>query len=79
MKIPVDTCGLSDHAAILNDFADAVLDGTELLARGEDGIRAVTIANSILLSAWTGETVETGNFPDGRYLALLRKAEKPGS
>lgn len=75
VKAPVDDSDLSGHVAILNDFADAVLDGTELLAKGGDGIQAVTIANSILLSAWTGETVETRNFPDDRYLALLRKAE----
>jgi predicted dehydrogenase len=40
------------HNAILQNFTDAILDGTPLLAPAEEGIHSVELANAILLSAW---------------------------
>ena len=72
-KIPAEFNGGEQHVGILNNFASAVLNGTELLAKGEDGILGLTISNAIHLSAWTGETVEVKNFPDDRFYELLQE------
>ena len=72
-NIPVDFSGGPQHVGILNNFASAVLHGTPLLAKGEDGILGLTISNAIHLSAWTGETVDVKHFPDERFYELLQK------
>ena len=46
------------HVGILNNFANAILDIEPLYAPASDGIKGVTLANAMLLSGWTGETVE---------------------
>jgi len=45
------------HAGVLVNFADAILDGTELIAPAPEGIRAVEIANAIILSAKAAKPV----------------------
>lgn len=72
-KIPVDFSGGEQHVGILKNFAAAVRNGAELLAKGEDGILGLTISNAIHLSAWTGETVDVKNFPDERFYELLQE------
>lgn len=71
--VPTDFSGGPQHVGILNNFANAVLYGEELLAKGEEGIRGLTISNAIHLSAWTGETVDVKNFPDDRFYQLLQE------
>lgn len=71
--IPVDFSGGPQHVGILNNFADAVLHGKELLAKGEEGINGLTISNAIHLSGWTGETIDVKNFPDDRYYEMLQE------
>lgn len=71
-EIPADFTGGPMHPGILRNFANALSNGTELLAPGEDGIRGLTISNAIHLSAWTGEVVELKEFPDDRFYALLQ-------
>ncbi len=46
------------HVGIVRNFADAVLGKDELYAPASDGIKGVTLANAMLLSAWTNQTVE---------------------
>ena len=46
------------HAGILQNFADAVLEGRELLAPGVEGINELMISNAAYLSQWTGKTVK---------------------
>ena len=46
------------HNGILQNFTDAVLDGTPLLASGFEGIKEITLSNAAYLSAWTGKKVE---------------------
>ena len=53
-----------------------MLDGKELLAKGEEGINGLTISNSIHLSAWTGETIDVKNFPDDKYYEILQEKIK---
>lgn len=75
-KIPADFSGGEQHVGIMKNFASAILNGTELLAKGEDGILGLTISNAIHLSAWTGETVDVKNFPDDRFYELLQEKIK---
>ena len=70
-KIPVDFGG-EEHVGILKNFADVLLHGGELIAKGEEGINGLTVSNAIHLSAWTGETVDVKNFPDDRFYELLQ-------
>ena len=73
VNIPADFSGGPAHVGILNNFADAVLKGTPLLAPGEEGINGLTISNAIHLSAWTGETIDVKNFPDDKFYDLLQE------
>ena len=75
-EIPVDFSGGEQHVGILKNFASAVLNGTELLAKGEEGIFGLTVSNAIHLSAWTGETVDVDNFPDDKFYELLQEKIK---
>ena len=53
-----ETDGLNpQHIGVLNSFASAILHGTPLVARGEEGINGLMISNAAHLSAWTGKTV----------------------
>lgn len=46
------------HVGIMENFADAILDGTPLIAPGEEGIYSVELANAMLYSTFTGRTIE---------------------
>ncbi|HEX7632190.1 MAG TPA: Gfo/Idh/MocA family oxidoreductase [Lacunisphaera sp.] len=46
------------HAGILQNFTEAILDGTPLLAPAEEGIQSVELANAMLLSSWLNRTIE---------------------
>ena len=46
------------HAGILQNFTDAILDGVPLIAPAEDGIRSVEMANAMLYSALEGRTID---------------------
>lgn len=60
------------HAGILINFADAVMGKDELYSPAKEGIKGVTLANSMLLSAWTNKTVELPI--DGKkFYKLLQK------
>jgi predicted dehydrogenase len=57
--VPVTADGRGgQHVAILQNFIDAILDGTPLIAPAAEGLHSVELANAILLSAWTGRAVE---------------------
>lgn len=46
------------HAALMQNFVDAILDGAPLVAPGAEGIHSVELANVMLLSSLLGQTVE---------------------
>jgi hypothetical protein len=46
------------HNEILQNFADAILDGVPLIAPGAEGVNSVELANAMLLAAWTNRTIE---------------------
>lgn len=57
VEIPV-TGEWTGHAQITRDFVRAILQGTPLLSPGAEGIKALELANAMLLSAWTDSWVE---------------------
>jgi predicted dehydrogenase len=56
-EIPIENAS-APHALLMQNFVDAILDGTPLIAPGEEGIHSVELANVILYSSLTGKTVE---------------------
>ena len=60
------------HAGVLENFAQHVLDGTPLLAPGSDGIQGVRLANAIHLSSWTQQEVSL-DFDTSDYLDELNR------
>ncbi|MDR2254502.1 MAG: Gfo/Idh/MocA family oxidoreductase [Arthrobacter sp.] len=60
------------HAGVLENFAQHLLNGTPLLAPGSDGIKGVRLANAIHASAWTGREVPI-DFDPNEYLSLLNE------
>ena len=47
-----------NHAVIVQNWVDAIRNGTPLISPGEDGVKALDISNAIYLSSWLNETVE---------------------
>jgi len=74
-KIPftyeeLDHIPVSGHQLILQNFADAILKGTPLLAPGKEGIHALSVQNAAYLSAWTDSWVSLP-FDEEAYDRLL--------
>jgi predicted dehydrogenase len=58
------------HARIMADFAEAVLEGSPLLAPGAEGLASVELANAFVLSEWEGAAVSLP-IDAQRYGAML--------
>jgi predicted dehydrogenase len=56
VSIPANDNG-GQHCEILQNFVNAILDGTPLIAPAEEGIHSVMLANAMLYSALTDRTV----------------------
>ncbi len=70
----VETDGKNEqHAGVLNAFAGAILNGTELVARGEEGINGLTISNAMHLSSWLDKEIDLATFDDDLFYAELEK------
>ena len=74
-EIPVSGKG-EKHVGIFKDFANALINGKELLAPGIEGINGLTISNAIHYSAWTGKTVDVKNFPHDDFYNILQEKIK---
>jgi predicted dehydrogenase len=77
VKIPVNGKG-GQHNEILQNFVDAILDGTKLIAPAVEGIHSVELGNAILLSAFTGKTVDlplSGRSYERRLKQLIAKSK----
>jgi predicted dehydrogenase len=70
IDVPPARGGGGQHNEILTNFADAILDGTPLVAPAAEGIHSVELATSMLLSSMTGETIDLPMDP-ARYEAHL--------
>jgi predicted dehydrogenase len=57
VDIPIENAP-APHAALMQNFVDAILDGAPLIAPGEEGIHSVELANVMLYSSLIGKTVE---------------------
>ncbi len=71
VEIPIEGRG-GQHNEILQNFADAIRDGAELISPAVEGIHSVMLANASLLSAWEGETVDLPIDAE-RYAAILKE------
>ena len=57
MEIPTETGG-GKHEDITQNFVDAILDGSPLIAPADEGVWSVELANAILYSSLIGQTVD---------------------
>jgi predicted dehydrogenase len=57
ITFPIEGVG-GQHAEVLENFADAILEGKELIAPAEEGIRSVELGNAMLYSSLIGRPVE---------------------
>ncbi|MBQ2733369.1 MAG: Gfo/Idh/MocA family oxidoreductase [Clostridia bacterium] len=48
---------VNGHATMLEAFANAILNGGEMIADGREGLNSLSISNAAYVSAWTGSTV----------------------
>jgi predicted dehydrogenase len=48
----------AQHATLLRNFVDAILDGAALISPGEEGIHSIELANAMLYSGLMHETVD---------------------
>ncbi len=69
--IEIETDGMNEqHAGVFKAFADHILEGTPLTARGEEGLNGLTLSNAMHMSSWLDETV-TIPFDEDKFLELL--------
>jgi predicted dehydrogenase len=57
VDVPITTAP-AQHATIMQNFVDAILDGTPLICPGEEGIHSIELANVMLYSGLINETME---------------------
>ncbi len=70
----VETDGLNEqHVGVLNAFSSHILNGTPLVAGGEEGINGLSISNAAHLSSWTGKSVTLPIDEDEFFAELLKK------
>ena len=60
------------HQAITDSFTKAILNGTPLIANGTEGINSVELANSMLYSSMTNNTVTLPLDADAYHAELLK-------
>ncbi|MBE6625269.1 MAG: Gfo/Idh/MocA family oxidoreductase [Ruminococcaceae bacterium] len=70
----VETDGKNEqHAGILNNFADAILDGAPLIADGREGINGLTISNCMHMSSWLGKEIVVSELDSELFYEELMK------
>jgi predicted dehydrogenase len=72
-KCEISASGGGQHQGITNNFVQAIVKGTPLLAKGEEGIHSLELANAMLLSAWTDAWVNLPVNDDVYYAKLQEK------
>ena len=71
------------HPEILNNFTDHILDGTALLAPGEEGLNSLSLSNAAYVSSWTDDWAEIPVAEDifeeqlAHFCRDEKKAKKP--
>ena len=69
-NIPFAAIG-NEHREITRNFVDAILNGSELISPGSDGLNSLELSNAMLLSCWTDNWVELP-VDDDRFYELLQ-------
>ena len=66
------------HPQVLEAFAQSILNGTEMIAKGEEGLNSLSISNAAYLSSWTNDWAEipTDEALFEKYLNDLCEKEK---
>ena len=61
------------HAGVIRAFTRHILDGEPMVAGGEEGLNSLMLSNAMILSGWTGKTVELpmDEAADAAFEALL--------
>ena len=73
-EVEVELDGKNEqHVGVLNAWADAILRGGELIAKGQEGIRGLMLSNAMHLSAFTGKTVEMPFDEELFYEELMKR------
>lgn len=65
----------NQHVGILNAFAARILEGTDLIAGGEEGINGLTLSNAMHLSAFLGKEIELPLDEDLYYEELMKRVK----
>ncbi|MGE8077486.1 Gfo/Idh/MocA family protein [Peribacillus loiseleuriae] len=63
----------ANHSSIIQNWIDAIVKGSPLLAPGEEGVKAVEITNAIYLSSWLNQPIELPIDVDFYYEKLQEK------
>ena len=73
-KVEVETDGkYEQHIGVLNSWASAILNGTPLLANGEEGIRGIEISNAMHLSSFINDKVSLPIDDELYYTELMKR------
>ncbi len=74
--VTVETPGENtQHNGVMAAFASAILNGTELIAKGQEGINGLTLSNAMHLSSWLDQKIELP-LDEELFLAELNKRRK---
>ncbi len=71
-----DTAGTA-HRGVLQNFADVIINGGELIAKGSEGINSLMISNAAYMSEWSGNREIVLPFAESEFDEMLaaRRAE----
>ena len=73
-RTEVETDGQNlQHVGVLNAWADAILNGGELVAKGQEGINGLTLSNAMHLSAFLGKAVDIPFDEELYYNELMKR------
>ncbi|SER42948.1 Predicted dehydrogenase [Gracilibacillus ureilyticus] len=75
IEIPVKG-DYTGHLGVLQNWINAILNGSPLLAPGTEGIKGLEISNAIYLSAWLDQTVELPIDAELYYQKLQEKIDQ---
>jgi predicted dehydrogenase len=70
VDVPYQHHGGPGHCMVIENFANAILHGEELIAPAVEGIHSLSLGNAIMLSSFLGQPVEMP-FDDHTYAAKL--------
>jgi len=72
IEVPYQHHGLPGHSIIIENFVDAIVSGTPLIATAPEGLHSVAINNAIMLSAFENRVIELP-LDDDVYKARLEQ------